>query len=238
MRKLGLTALAVLAGSLLAAAAANAASYNYLFPDNSIGFALKSQGGVVNPGVLVGFNPQPDPPGTPIPFIALDDATFPVITQYPPGPCAPSACGSFQFQMSFLGVGTPGLTDPPDPEFIGATPATADALPMDIDRTAFSFIADGHTFDVTLYVLGPGNVQDWVAFNPQPDPPGDGWAVSFDFGPFTGDPQVGFSVNEDNNPLSFQLTTPLPAALPLFAGGLGVLGALAARRKRQRKTAA
>jgi len=33
-------------------------------------------------------------------------------------------------------------------------------------------------------------------------------------------------------------TTPLPAALPLFAGGLGTIGILARRRKRRRETAA
>ena len=40
-------------------------------------------------------------------------------------------------------------------------------------------------------------------------------------------PASGISVTGVNN------ATPLPAALPLFAGGLGVMGLLARRRKRK-----
>lgn len=65
-------------------ASANASSYNYVFPDGSGGFALTSRGGVVNPGVLVGFNPQPDPPGTPPTDISFSNSTNPVLSQLPP----------------------------------------------------------------------------------------------------------------------------------------------------------
>ena len=39
------------------------------------------------------------------------------------------------------------------------------------------------------------------------------------------------SIGLDN--ISFAAATPLPAALPLFAGGLGMIGLLARRRKRK-----
>ena len=38
----------------------------YTFPDGSAGFEFRTSGGLTNPGVLVGFNPQPDPPGVPV----------------------------------------------------------------------------------------------------------------------------------------------------------------------------
>ena len=44
----------------------------------------------------------------------------------------------------------------------------------------------------------------------------------------------GFSVSEDGTLTSAEVgATPLPATLPLFAGGLGALGALGLRRKRK-----
>ena len=51
-------------------------SSNYTFPDGGAGLALQgflpaAQNNTYNPGVLVGFNPQPDPPGTPRTFLSL-----------------------------------------------------------------------------------------------------------------------------------------------------------------------
>ena len=49
-----------------------------------------------------------------------------------------------------------------------------------------------------------------------------------------------FALEEPRSDASFDVTgvnaTPLPAALPLFAGGLGVMG-LVARRRKKRKNA-
>jgi hypothetical protein len=38
---------------------------------------------------------------------------------------------------------------------------------------------------------------------------------------------------EDEGPLVFPSATPLPAALPLFAGGLGLIGLIAGRKRRK-----
>lgn len=61
-----LSILAGFAGALALAGAAQAATLrgpNYKFDDGAAGFRLQTKGGPVNPGVWVGFNPQPEPPG-------------------------------------------------------------------------------------------------------------------------------------------------------------------------------
>jgi hypothetical protein len=50
----------------------------YTFPDGSAGFEFLTSEGPTNPGVLVGFNPQPDPPGVPTVTADLGDPTSPV----------------------------------------------------------------------------------------------------------------------------------------------------------------
>jgi hypothetical protein len=56
--------------------------------------------------------------------------------------------------------------------------------------------------------------------------------IGIEFGP------NAYDVGIDNVVFSANLTaTPLPAALPLFAGGLGILGLVGARRKRRQQAA-
>jgi len=62
---------------------------------------LETNGGVLNPGVIVGFNPQPDPPG--FPTLNLANPKEPILVQ-PAGPT------TFDFVMSFSGL--PGLLLP------------------------------------------------------------------------------------------------------------------------------
>ena len=50
--------------------------------------------------------------------------------------------------------------------------------------------------------------------------------------------QFDISFASWNNAIDSAVTTPLPAALPLFATGLGVLGLLGWRRKRKAQAAA
>jgi hypothetical protein len=214
--------LLILAGLAIASAApANAASYNYSFPDGSHGFALTSQDGVVNPGVIAGFNPQPDPPAFVATTLSLSNPAAPVLVS--PGPCdVAAACTSsltYGLVMSFTGIGNPVLADPPAPDSHGDT------------SLAFTSGDLAHNFVLLLNVTGPGAIASWVAFNPQPDPPASWFAVQ---ATFTGDPQVSFQLFEDGRPLSFQLATPLPATLPLF-GSVLAGGALLSWRRRQRR---
>ncbi len=193
-------------------------------------FALATTGGAVNPGIYVGFNPQPDPPGTPPTTISFDIATSPLLTYIPPGPCEPGSCSAgdnFGFVMSFTGIGNPTLNPPPDPEIVLDEVNTL----FQASRTSFDFNVGDHVFSVTIELFGPSAVENWSSFNPQPDPPGDGFGYQFNFAA-AGDPGVTFNITEDGHQLSFQSATPIPAALPLFGTGLGVLGLLARRRKR------
>jgi hypothetical protein len=205
---------------------AHATPYNYVFPDGGVGFALTSTGGPLNPGVLVGFNPQPDPPVFGKTIITLADPANPVLVS--PGPCHDSVCTStYNLEMSFQGIGNPVFSIP---------------KPNSDGFTSFSFMTGaagiGHQFDVTLHVTGPTSIESWVAFNPQPDPPADWFAFQVGFGT-AGDPDLGFSVAEDGNPLQFQLAaTPLPAGLPLLATGLGAMGLVSWRRRARRITPA
>jgi hypothetical protein len=202
-------------------------------------FALTSTGGVINPGVYVGFNPQPDPPGVPPTTLSMDVPTDPLLTAYPPGPCD-TAC-TYRVVMSFSDVGNVTLPAVQTPTQFGVS--NGEVFSSFADMTAFRFTAldnnaNSHTFDVTLYITGPSNVSSWGAFNPQPDPPGFGFGYQFGL---VGDPDFDFTICEDGSDaectggqfLSFQSATPLPAALPLFASGIGAMGLFGWRRKRK-----
>lgn len=203
---------------LISAVPAFAVSYNYMFPDGSPGFAVMSRGGVVNPVLLVGFNPQPEPPALPDATIMLGDGTEPLITQ-------PATTDSYTLVMSVIGSGIPTLGHPPEP----VMPAGAAA-----STTSLMFTAGGHDFVLSLALTGPGAVINWVSFNPQPEPPAQWFGQQFSFSGLATDPTLSFSLTEDGDALSFALVpTPLPATLPLLVGGLGVLGFCAQRRRRK-----
>ncbi|MDP3768027.1 MAG: hypothetical protein Q8S13_08425, partial [Dehalococcoidia bacterium] len=48
---------------------------NFTFGDGSHGFNLRTSGGAINPGILVGFDPQPDPPGETETLLDITDGT-------------------------------------------------------------------------------------------------------------------------------------------------------------------
>ncbi len=77
----------------------------YTFPDGSAGFEFLTSGGPTNPGVLVGFNPQPDPPGVPTVTADLRDPTSPVFAQT-------TKATAYLVTVSLLLPGTPGLLLP------------------------------------------------------------------------------------------------------------------------------
>lgn len=213
-------------------AAATEIGANYAFPDGTPGFNLTTSSGpeqpagFLNPGVLVGFNPQPDPPGTPPTLLSLDDPTVASFGNSFNGPGA----NTYRLYLSFLGIGAAALPDinqiPPGP----CRPSTDSnaGCPANFYTTAFSFgtmVGDTrHTFDVALGFLGNFD-GGWSSFNPQPDPPGDGLFV--DIG-FAGDPQFFLSVSEDGRALSFA-AVPEPGTLSLLGGALVLLLALGRR---------
>src|SRR5271165_5193616 len=118
---------------------------NYTFPDLITGFHVFTAGGVLNPGVLVGFNPQPDPPGTPLPYLDLSIGTRPVITSECDGSVKGACDGSFRFELSFTGLNlTGGLLLP------AVQKPDADGI------TQAEFTADGSVFVLTMLFSGPG----------------------------------------------------------------------------------
>jgi hypothetical protein len=170
----------------------------------------------LNPGVLVGFNPQPDPPGTPLPYLDLSSLTHPIITSE----CddsIPGACdGSFRFELALTGLnGYDGLLLP------AVRSPNADGL------TQLEFTADGSVFVLSMVFSGPGGVISWGSFNPQPDPPGD-IIIPYDI-KFGGDASVALQLTEDGKLLSFGVV-PEPSTWALMALGFAALGVLAYRR--------
>jgi hypothetical protein len=179
---------------------------NYTFPDGVIGFQLSTSGGPVNPGVLVGFNPQPDPPGTPEPLLDFANRFSPLVVQ--------TADGSvFKFELSFTGLEA-GLLLPA-------------VQKPDVDgKTEFQFrLPDGTVFVADLTFSGPGGVSSWVSFNPQPDPPGSPLGYFVGFG---ADASVALQLSENGVPLSFMV--PEPSTWALMGLGFATLGLLAYRK--------
>jgi PEP-CTERM motif len=167
--------------------------------------ALDTSGGLLNPGVILAFNPQPDPPG--IPILDLADPFEPKFTQ-PPGTGA-----VFDFVLSFVGL--PGLLLP------------AVQKPDSDGVTTFTFNWDDHMFDVGLTFSGPGGVKDWASFNPQPDPPGIWFADVVTFAG-AGDPAVALTISENGTNLSF--STPEPTTWAMMGLGFAALGFMSLRR--------
>jgi hypothetical protein len=205
-----LLALALAAGAH--AGTTPGAAPNYSFPDGSRGFAFTTTGGLLNPGVLVGFNPQPDPPG----FGGSRDLTAGAsqVTQI----ATPLNNTGYGFLIALLGVGAGKEPLPPAPNGDG--------------NTALTFLADGSVFRLVLNFAGPGSAIDWAAFNPQPDPPGVWFGAQFGY-PAAGDPVVTFSLAENGQPLSLSLApVPEPAAWALMLIGAAGVGAVARARAR------
>ncbi|WP_293899164.1 PEPxxWA-CTERM sorting domain-containing protein [Phenylobacterium sp.] len=207
---------------------------NYKFNDGSRGFKLSTHGGIVNPGVLVGFNPQPDPPGDGaliglLSVLDLADPTHPTIH-------AP-LIGGDGYRLQFYHNLADGSVRPID-------------APNSDGFTGFSEMFRGHNINVT-FQFAPGRVDpgSWVGFNPQPDPPGDGFAQDFHF--FGAAPTIGvtsfgrgggvdtspkavvaFSVSVDGDLLSFS-ATPEPATWAMMLLGFGGAGAVLRQRRRK-----
>jgi hypothetical protein len=205
---------ATIAGALLSGLAgvpALASTTAITLPHNLDLFS--TTGGFVNPEVLVGFNPQPDPPG--------DNASPDLTNPLDPSITQP---GTGTFTILFGMKGPTG-----DPFSFNATGA-----PNSDGVYQFFVTGDGSVFKVSFDIGGFNG--SWVGFNPQPDPPGFGGSfVGF---AFQGDASLQWNVQEgslDTNgdfvsqgPLGFALV-PEPAAVSIL--GLGLAGIGLARRK-------
>ena len=178
-------------------------------------------GVIENPAVLVGFNPQPDPPAFPW-AVDVGDPLLPAV-QSPSG-----GAHAFRFVFaldnpSFPGVGWSfNLVPQSDIDSFGFDAQLGSALVVHVVAHATS--SDGAHLD-------PGSL---VGFNPQPDPPGFG-TIGFDFSfnaaapatfsrlgliadvvPFA---RVDFQMTDANgNPFAFR-PVPLPGTLPLLLFG-------------------
>jgi len=202
-------------------------------------FALQTNGGIVNPGVLVGFNPQPDPPGV---LAELQGCPSHVAPGSPPDPClvlhnqhleAPTLP---TFDV-FLSMGLPGTN----------LLFVPDAIPTD-NFSTFHIRVDGRPnvvadigparklFDVFLdFASSSGGIVDAssaVSFNPQPDPPGifspNDWGMSF---AYTGNSDVSVSLRIYDEEGTQLRVSPVPEAssltlmtVPFAAAGLFMIG--------------
>ena len=176
---------------------------NYTFPSGSAGFALVGHGGVINPGVLVGFNPQPEPPGKGLTVVSLGDPFAPSFFN-------PTDAPGYKLIFAITGLGDATIPLPDAPNADG--------------RTSFRQLIGGHVLDVSM-IFGPGPVDpgSWVGFNPQPDPPGDWFGASLQF---AGDPIFTYQFKLDDKLLYFTLAgVPEPAGWALMIAGFGLMGA-------------
>jgi prepilin-type processing-associated H-X9-DG protein len=186
---------------------------NSTFPDGSDGFAFRTSGGILNPGVLVGFNPQPDPPGIPT-ELDLGNPTLALFSQ--------SRGNSFVVTVSLF-PGTPSLLLPA----VQAPNADGRTQVSFCDGSVRTGLCDGSVFVLSLAFSGLGGIVDWAAFNPQPDPPGD-W-LSYQV-TFKGDATFALAITENGAPLTFS-AVPEPGTWLLMGLGFAALGAFAWRTR-------
>ncbi|THD67295.1 PEPxxWA-CTERM sorting domain-containing protein [Phenylobacterium sp.] len=195
---------------------------NYTFPNGSLGFELVSHGGPINPGVIVGFNPQPDPPGD-----GDNGALIALLHPADPELISPSLGGAFTFTLALQGLGDGSVIPLP-------------GAPNSDGFTSLRDEIDGHVISITLQ-FGPDQVnpETWGGFNPQPIPPGDVLDGSFQFASNV-DPYMGFQIDVDGAPLSFSLApgVPEPQAWALMLLGFGGAGGVLRSRRRRRTATA
>ncbi len=183
----------------------------YTFPDGSAGFAFLTSGGLTNPGVLVGFNPQPDPPAFPAATADLRDPTSPVFDQT-------TGAAAYLVTVSLLLPGTPSLLLPAVQEADGSVRLTCDG--------SVSKTCDGSVFKISLAFR---DITSWSL--PSRTEGFDPSGVYFQYlATFGGEPTFALSITDGGNPLTFS-PVPEPATWGLMAVGFVSLGGFAMRRR-------
>jgi PEP-CTERM motif len=193
---------------------------------HSLDYFATSGPGPINPGVLVGFNPQPDPPFIGRTLVDLINPTEPMFFQ--PG------SGAFTILFGLAGPGGSPFTFtlPTGGPTVRGTNATYSFMAMAGDGSVFQV-----GFDISGFTGG------WAGFNPQPEPPGNYGSsfegFSFNSAPSAFDPVLGVTMVEgildingdfipDGGAKSFALV-PEPATLAVL--GFCLAGLLTVRRR-------
>ena len=203
--------------------------------------------GPINPGVLVGFNPQPDPPGD-VARADLGDPLHPFIAQpgaglfsiliglHPLGgvpfsflaPTAAPRNVDGHARVDVLAFGDGSVFKAFGDGSVRAAFGDGSVFKGFGDGSVLGGFGDGSVFEISFDIAGYAG--SWASFNPQPDPPGFG--ASFVGFSFAGDPMVTWSVQaftrlsgiETSDGLLSFSAVPEPSALGLFALAGGALG--------------
>jgi hypothetical protein len=188
-------------------------------------FALQGRGGDLDPAVLVGFDPQPEPPGDATELDLADRSAPLLILRNQSNP----ASGLQLFDL-FFALDVPG-------EAITIVPCV---LPSETSPTLeLEVRSDSRTgpllfslfFDFATSSGGLVDRASLVGFDPQPDPPGEfgaSYGLTLAFTKLS-DVQVRFTMfDPSGEPVRFA-EVPEPASLLLVGVGLA---ACAARRRR------
>lgn len=218
----------VLAGFAAAALAVAAPAFaadgsvfppNYRFPDGVHGFSLISSGeshGLLLPAVLVGFDPQPDPPaGAARTTIDFTDPTHPTLFN--------PATSDFVFHFSVVGFGDGSVTPPPAP---GRDGITGFSHRIDADNVLFINFHFAPAPLTWTQNTGDGSVMP---------PPGNWFSVHVGYE--AQDPWAAFEMRINDGPLlNFALNPnagiPEPATWAVMLTGFFAVGGMVRRRAR------